>query len=271
MTLSAVIATHNRREILRKALVAYLNQIPSTPPLEVLVVDDGSSDGTAEMVAGLKDLGRMSIRYFRQEKRGAAAARNIGLREAVGEIILFTDDDILPADNLVAEHSLWHQKYPEPSVAVLGYMTWSPEVHPTPFMRWYGREGVVSDLRALEGQKELSCKYFYTGNISLKTEFLRENGPFDEDFKTYGWEDFELGYRLMKKGLRLKYNPQAIGYHYQHVKFEDACRRARRVVATRRILSQKEAGKYLAEWERRRDRELGRRVVMWFARCFSPL
>ena len=274
MELSAVVATHNRRDILRKAITAYQNQTPTTPQFEVLVVDDDSSDGTEEMVNRLMPTMNLSIRYFRQAKRGAAAARNVGIRESIGRIILFTDDDIVPAENLVAEHLLCHARHTEPQCAVLGHITWSPEVHPTPFMRWYGRNVVVT-FRDLKNACITDFRHFYTGNVSVKRDFLQEHGEFDEDFEGYGWEDLELGYRLTKAGMKLLYDPRAIGYHYQQIRFEDACRRAQRIAATRRTFEKKEAGRHFAQLEGQRNQALGRRLgkqmASWLVPLFSPL
>lgn len=271
MELTAIVPTHNRRETLRKSVEAYLNQTDRVPDFEILVVDDGSSDGTSETVAELIAAHPGRIRYLRQPNRGCAAARNRGIREAAGEIILFTDDDIIPAPQLVAEHWRWHQRHPEPGVAVLGAMPWSPEVEATPFMKWAASEGPLFDLRGVANPSGLDWRYFFPCNISLKTRFLRENGLFDEDFRTYGWEDTELGYRLSKHGLRVLYNPRAVGYHYRRLTFAEACRRAQQVVAARSLFEQKEAGKFVAQWQRNRDSQPARRLGRWLARWAVPL
>ena len=263
MRVSVVIPTHNRKETLQKAIQAYLSQAAPSD-FEILVVDDGSSDGTSQMVAGFRESGPIAVRYFRQEQRGPATARNLGIREAVGEVIIFSDDDIVPAPNLLSEHLAWHQKYPETSVAVLGYVTWSPEIETTPFMKWCGERGPLFAYAHLAGRTEVGPRFFYSCNISLKTQFLRDNGTFDEEFKSAAFEDTELGYRLAKCGMRLLYNPAAVGYHYQRFSVEDAWRRARRVAAARRIFDRKEASVIL-ESEARRNSSLTRRLGKWMA------
>jgi glycosyltransferase involved in cell wall biosynthesis len=268
MQLSVVIATFNRSAILRKSISAYRSQ--STLPSEILVVDDGSSDGTADAVSGLARSEPVKVRYFRQDNRGPGAARNVGIREAASPLILFTDDDIIPAANLVADHLTWHQQHPGPETALCGRVTWSPEIKVTPFMKWYGERALV-DYRGLGSGTRLDVHHFWSGHLSFKTDYLRQAGLYDEDFKNYGWEDFEFGYRLLKRGLQLFYNPLAVGYHHQSVTFLDACRRARKVDAALQLLEQKEAGGYLIEWKRRRDSELGRRLSMGLARWIVPV
>jgi GT2 family glycosyltransferase len=169
----------------------------------------------------------------------------VGIREAASELVLFTDDDIIPGPTLVAEHLDWHRRFPELSTAVLGQVTWDPDVDPTPFMKWYGSDGALFGFAHLAGRTEISYKYLYSCNLSLKTEFLRKYGTFDEDFKVAAYEDSELGYRLGKAGMRLFYKPEALAYHYQHVSFDDACRRAKKASAAEAVFRQKEAGLHL--------------------------
>jgi glycosyltransferase involved in cell wall biosynthesis len=268
--LSVIIPTYNRKDILRKTLAAYCSQSAPEEILEILVVDDGSTDGTDSVVAQSCEGSPIPIRYLRQDNRGAASARNHGIREARGEIVLFGDDDTIPAGNLVSEHLAWHRKYPEVSVAVLGHVSWSPDVHPTPFMKWVGLAGPLFGYHNLSRGTQVDADYFYSNNISLKVEFLRKNGIFDEDFPSCLYEDFELGYRLIRRGLRLLYNPDAVGYHYKNMSFADACRRAQLVAAAERVLQTKEAGVYLAEIVARRQRTLKFRMKKLLARWLTP-
>lgn len=179
-------------------------------------------------------------------------------------LVLFTDSDIIPNYNLVKDHLEWHNRNPQTSAAVLGYVTWSPEVKATPFMRWYG-ENAIFTYRMLRGQREADFRFFYTCNLSLKTEYLRSCGQFDEDFKTAAYEDLELGYRLSKKGLCLLYNPRALAYHHQFFSFEDACRKVFSNEGARRVFEQKEAGRYLGAERRKRVESAWFRVGTWMA------
>jgi len=241
--LTVVIATYNRCDTLKKAILAYQRQTELQAMREILVVDDGSSDATPAVVAELSQDSVVPIRYFRQENKGPAAARNVGIREAAADIILFTDDDIIPSKTLVAEHLKSHREFPQICEAVLGYMTWSPEVNATPFMKWFGTKGGLLDYSSLDGRTEAGEDHFYTGNISLKAEFLRQNDGFDEEFKSAAYEDIEFGYRLRKAGMRLLYNHKAFAYHEQFFSFADACRRCRKGAAAFEVFKQKEAGR----------------------------
>ena len=248
---SIIIPTFNRKEVLVKAIRAHLAQSAIDEIREMFVVDDGSTDGTDRAVSLLAAEAPFALRRLYQANRGQAAARNLGISQATGEIILFADDDIIPAVDLLAEHLRWHDRHSGPRVAVLGFVDWSPEVRPTPFMRWLGLDGPLFAYAHFAGKTEVDFRAFYTCNLSLKTALLRATGAFDEDFEGYGFEDAELGYRLQKNGMRLLYNRAAVAYHYKRVTFADACRRAQQVTRALRILEQKEAGKSLLELEAR--------------------
>lgn len=268
--LSVVIPTYNRKDTLRKTLAAYCSQSAPEEILEILVVDDGSTDGTDSVVAQSSVGSPIPIRYLRQDNRGIASARNHGIRETRGAIILFGDDDVIPTTNLVSEHVAWHRNYPEASVGVLGHVCWSPEVHPTPFMNWLGLDGVLFEYRVLSRGMQVGFAHCYFNNTSLKIGFLRETGTFDEDFRSYGYEDMELGYRLIKGGLRLLYNPDAVGYHYKYMSFADACRRAKVVAAASRFLETKEAGVVSARREAQKRARLASRLKRLCVRTLVP-
>jgi glycosyltransferase involved in cell wall biosynthesis len=246
-SLTIVIPTYNRRDILAKALEGYLAQSAPARIHELLVVDDGSTDDTESMVQEFGEKTPFPVRYLRQPNRGPAAARNFGIREAGSSLVLFTDSDIIPERGLVEQHVDWHRRNPEITVAVLGYVTWSPELGATPFMRWYGERGGLFKYHRLRGLVKAPFEFFYTCNLSLKTEFLRTFGQFDEDFKSAAFEDIELGYRLDKKGLQVMYNPTAVGYHYQFFSFASACHREQSKEPAGRIYLKKEAGKRALE------------------------
>jgi GT2 family glycosyltransferase len=137
-------------------------------------------------------------------------------------------------------------------------------------MQWFATGGPLLNLARCKDGADLDFRSFYTGNISLKTAFLREHGVFDEDFKGYGFEDTELGYRLEKGGLRLLYNSAAVGYHYKFMSFEDACRRAKVVAAARKLFESKEAGMVLARMEAQKKARLASRLKRLFARTLVP-
>jgi glycosyltransferase involved in cell wall biosynthesis len=256
---------------LLKALESYKDQTARAEILEVLVVDDGSTDGTGQAVAAFSQTSPITIRYLAKQNKGPAAARNYGIREAKGTLLLFADDDIIPRPTLVAEHIAWNRRYPADDFAILGHVSWSPEVHPTPFMEWMGLVGVLFGYSFLLPGKEVSFEYFYSCNLSVKREFLMKNGMFDENFQAAAFEDTELGYRLINKGLRVLYNPQAIGYHYKRLSYADVCRRQELVCAASVLFETTEAGRYLKDRaSRAKPITLKHRLKRAMARVITP-
>lgn len=257
-SLTVVIPTYNRAEVLRKALDGYKSQSAMEAIAELIVVDDGSTDHTQSLVEKATKDCTFPIRYIRQPNKGPAAARNAAIREARSQLILFSDSDIVPEYDLVSQHLKSHRENPANSSAVLGYVTWPPEPKPTPFMKWYGEKGPLFAYRRFRHGAQLSFLDFYTCNVSLKAAFLRDCGQFDEDFKTAAYEDIELAYRLSKSGLRLHFNRHALGYHHQFFAFSDACLKARANSVAARVFLSKEAGQAVLA------PRLRRRSFLWF-------
>ncbi|HWH56230.1 MAG TPA: glycosyltransferase family 2 protein [Terriglobales bacterium] len=271
--LSVVIPTHNRIAILQKTLAAYLDQTARNDILEILVIDDGSTDETSQVVPRLATSSAVPIRYLRQENSGPAAARNRGIREAQGEVVLFGDDDIIPVSRLVAEHLSWHARYTDPAIGVVGPAYWSPELPPTPLMRWWGLNGVRFEFPHMKVGQRLSWITGNFWNTSVKIRFLRENGGFDERFRYPMFEDSELSYRLATKGYQALFNPDAIGHHYKKVTFSDMCR-YRRIVATTPALEvycETEAGRYRNQALALRRKKWIYRVQKCLTRIVVPL
>jgi glycosyltransferase involved in cell wall biosynthesis len=196
MRISVIIPTYNRAEILSKTLRAYSEQTEDGPIFEALVIDDGSKDHTASVVRNWSSHSTLPVRYLWQENRGLAAARNHAIREAKGELLLFGDDDIIPSPKMVAEHLAWHREHPEKDVGVLGLVGWATEVNASPFMKWSGLYGPQFNFGYFKPGMQLDFRHTYFCNTSVKASFLAQHGVFSEEFRQYGWEDLELGYRL---------------------------------------------------------------------------
>ena len=273
-SLSVIIPTYNRESVLLKALEGYAAQASPQLIRELIVVDDGSTDSTESMVQDFSRRAPFPVRYLRQPNKGPAAARNLGIREARSPLLLFSDSDIIPAPDLIDQHIVWHQRNTELNSAVLGYVTWAPEIKATPFMRWYGERKIFWFFK-LRNKRTASFHFFYTCNVSVKTEFLKIHGQFDEEFKTAAYEDTELGYRLSKSGMQLLYNPAAIGYHYQFFSFQDACRKRLGNSAATQIFFRKEAGQHFLKEMQRNETgvlySMAKRLATVLAALLLPL
>ncbi|MGO8797263.1 MAG: glycosyltransferase family 2 protein [Candidatus Sulfotelmatobacter sp.] len=269
-SLTVVIPTYNREKVLAKALEAY--RVQSSPAFihELIVVDDGSTDGTEPRVREFAARAAFPVRYLRQPNQGPAAARNFGIRETRSALVLFTDSDILPGRDLVSQHIAWHQANPQMNAAVLGFVTWPKEIRATPFMRWYG-EHKLFFFDQLRRRKEADFRFFYTCNVSLKTEFIRTGGSFDEEFRSAAFEDTELGFRLSKRGMQLLYNPAAVAYHDQYFSFEEACRKSLSTAPAAQVFLRKEAGQQMERETQQRQSRISYAIASRIAAVVATL
>lgn len=206
MFLSVVIPTYNRKPILEKCLRAMESQvIRADGPIsgyEIVLVDDGSTDGTVEWIqAHTHELPH--LRLYEQSHEGAAIARNLGVHKAQGDTIIFIDSDLVVLESFLQHHA---------DALSLVYARGQQRVFT------YGR--VVNtcnfDHPTAEPFKvtDYSRAFFATGNVAIAKRWLLEAGLFDPQFTQYGWEDLELGVRLKNNGLSLIKCPEAVGYHW---------------------------------------------------------
>lgn len=210
---SVIVPTHNRREKLQRCLDALARQSVLPQEFEVIVVDDGSNDGTQAMLEARHD--PYPLRYYWQDQAGPGAARNRGIAEAAGEIVLFIGDDIYADRRLLEEHLLAHAADATRGAAMLGHIDWPPEVAPNAVMDYVcGDASLQFAYTRIPTMPVLDHRFFYTSNISLKRQFLVEAAvTFDPGFTRAAFEDAELAYRLIPHGLSIRYVPTARAVH----------------------------------------------------------
>jgi glycosyltransferase involved in cell wall biosynthesis len=210
---SIVVPTYNRCAAVEQALRSMAAQSHPPSAYEVVVADDGSDDGTREMVSALQVPYRLV--YAWQPNRGRCAARNLGLSRATGELILFLDGDMVAVPGLVAEHLRSHGE--RERVLVRGDIRLAPELQVSPYLR-HGLAASDHVGHLLDREGCLPFSQALTGNLSIKRRHLDEIGSFDESLDAgYAWDDVDLGYRAHLAGLRLLYNPAAQSYHHDWV------------------------------------------------------
>lgn len=215
---SVVVPTYNRRERLERVVDALFAQRTDVP-FEIVIVSDGSTDGTDTYLSTLQAPARggVSLHHAHQENMGPAAARNRGFEIARGEIVLFVDDDVVASDRLLDTHLEAHRRLGD-DVVVIGPMLDPIDHVMSPWVRWEQRM-LYKQYAAMDaGEYAATARQFYTGNASLRREHLVSVGGFDASFRRA--EDVELAYRLEDRGLRFIYDNRAIAYHYAERTFE---------------------------------------------------
>lgn len=214
LELSVVLPTYNRRTQLARVIEALGKQTLPADRFEVVVVSDGSADGTNEYLTTI--VTPFELVPVLQENQGVAAARNNGVARARADLILFIDDDVVPVPELMEEHL--KELGRDDEVVVLGPMLPPPDVKLSPWVMWEERMLEKQYRDMIEGRWAPTARQFYTGNTSLARRHILAAGGFDPNFRRA--EDVELAYRLKDMGLHFVFNPQAVGYHYAERSFE---------------------------------------------------
>jgi glycosyltransferase involved in cell wall biosynthesis len=197
--LTVVVATHNRRDRLRACLESLARQTEPAQSFEVVVVVDGSTDGTAEMLAALAPPFPLSI--VSQPKSGTSAARNAGAAQARGEILLFIDDDEEAAPTLVGAHRRAHGSAEK--LAGIGPIAIRLEPGADRFARILAEQWRKHTDRL--ASRELTYLDCYGGNCSVRRASFEEVGGFAPDLAREN--DFEFAYRLHRAGVSFRFVP----------------------------------------------------------------
>lgn len=219
---SIVIPTFERPDTLFRVLDA-LGRQESAPEFEVVVVDDGSRDQTPDRLREYRP--SYPFRTFRQRNAGPASARNRGVEEARGDLVLFLGDDTVPEPALVSVHARAHGEPRPVPVAVLGYTTWPRETRVSPFLHHINEYGLQFGYGLIADTEAVPFNFFYTSNISLPRRLLSDAGLFDTTFPHAAWEDIEIAYRLTTQGMKILFRPEAVARHYHDITFASFRRR----------------------------------------------
>lgn len=213
MRVSVVVATHNRAELLARALKALALQTHPSDAFEVVVVADGCSDGTEDLVRTFQQRAPMPVLLLSQRNAGPSRARNAGIAAATGEVVLFMDDDLEPAPEFVAAHAQWHARHSH--AAVIGRSVQDPARRRSEPM-WVAWDHAMLE-KQYRGWREGTRKppgphNFYTGNASVRRADALAIGGFDVEMRRQ--EDVDLACRLARAfPTAFIFEPAAVGYH----------------------------------------------------------
>ncbi|HVS08891.1 MAG TPA: glycosyltransferase [Planctomycetota bacterium] len=225
--LSVIVCTYQRCSTLERCLDAFEAQDAPTGSFELIVVDDGSTDGTRAMLDGRRF--RVPTRVVHRPNGGLSAARNSGLALASGELVLLVNDDTIATHGLVAAHLDAHRRLAGSKVAVLGTFEQPPAALDNALMRVAERTFLVFCYAGLDPSRVHDWNRFWTCNVSVPLAAVRTAGGFDEDFRHYGCEDTDLALRLDELGFRVHFEPSARAFHEHLLSFDDLARRNRTV------------------------------------------
>ena len=205
--ISICIATWNRKEDLQKIIELLEEQSIPMDLYEVIVVDSFSPDGTCKLVRNLQ-FKYHNLVYIEDSENVLAAKRNKGIKCARGEIIVFLDDDVYPDSHFIEAHLNANRN--NENIFYCGQIRFREEL--TKRSNYY----LFRDSQHLsekDNNKYLPFNKIVVMNLSFRKSFIDEVGLVNENFIGYGCEDTEFGYRILNRGFRLKYLPNALAYH----------------------------------------------------------
>ncbi|MBK9050652.1 MAG: glycosyltransferase [Chloroflexi bacterium] len=196
---SLILTTYNRPLLMRRALASAMAQ--TYPHLQIIVVDDGSTDETGAWLEALEE----QICVIRQENGGLAAARNRGIAAATGTFLTFLDDDDEIAPTKIARQVAYLQQHPEMGLVHCGYYRSDGSGH------WQDKIDSFPEEDSYE--QLLKGNFIWSGGPLLRRSWLENVGRFDESLPTC--EDWDLWLRLAQAGCGLAALPTPLGTYTQ--------------------------------------------------------
>jgi len=206
---SLIVPTYNRLPILRKCLAAIEKQTLSPDKFEVLVIDDGSTDGTGDFLHHYR--APFSFVHLRQSNSGTGAARRHGASEAKGDYLLLMNDDTICDPQVLEEHLRVHNRLQSQCWAVLGSFEYPSEAQRRALTYYFCVEPFMFPQVSMEDGCPYGYSQFITCNLSIRRDAVMDAGSFSSIYKLS--EDTELGLRLFEKGYRVLYHPAAHAWH----------------------------------------------------------
>ena len=223
--LSVLVPSHDRPRRVRRLLELLEHADIEPSRFEVIVVDDGSPEPLEPLLTGRE--WPFELRVLRQEQTGPGAARNRALEHARAELVLFLNDDAVPARTTLRRHIEAHRQSSEPR-AVLGTFRLASEHRRHSFGELSERDSLLFAQPRMKPGVLYHGLSFCTGNLSVEKRFVLEAGGFDTSFPFAGGEDSELGYRLEQRfGLQVAFQPEAECEHDHDLDVRQYARRQR--------------------------------------------
>ena len=205
-TVSVIIPTYNRKGLLREALNSLARQTYPSDHFEIIVVDDGSTDGTAQIAA---EAFPFALRYLWQSNQGDAEARNVGARQSQADFLVFLDDDILVEPGYLTH--LLHAHETRNNTIVAGTCNlWLAETSPFPPISHTSMDQDCPDTIT-----ELPFREIFSNNMSLRREAYFEIGMMQGlNFPGSSmWCDLDFCYRAYQQGFSFGRSTQAVCWH----------------------------------------------------------
>lgn len=234
MRISVIIPYYNREDLLLNTLKSFQLQTINKDEYEIVIIDDGSNENIDHKINALKLNINISYNYFqRNSKSCAALARNRGIEKSKGEILIFLDCDQIVSPNFLEEHLYPFDKFGNNNdILQFGLRKYMKRTIPY----FPGQQLITNKIDFGDDSRDYVFQIFshnmsilkskwhlvFSNNISTSKKVIDKFGGFDDNFRGWGLEDVELGYRLYKNGVKIVYNPNIEVIHqYHEYSFDD--------------------------------------------------
>ena len=235
ITASVVVTTYNKKHIVEKTLCALRLQTYPTDLYEVIISDDGSSDGIAGLFNDYAGF-FTNLFFVQQQHKGfrLASVRNNGIRLARNDVVVLLDGDVIPVPELIESHLRWFHL--SDNLATIGCIRYidASSLSPKQVLTSIDQVRALPDYPDVtNGRAKLDKRLaefadfkhhphpyncFHGGNVAFRRQHALDIGLFDEDFNgNWGYEDMEFGYRLWKGGRFLIAESAALGLHQERL------------------------------------------------------
>lgn len=223
--ISVIIPVYNQKKQLHTTLSKFAEQTYPKELFEVIVVDDGSSDINTEDIERFQIL-MCNVEVLRQENKGRAIARNNGIRHAKGDYIIFCDADRFPNQDFIKIFVEKIKQSDDKNVAYIGnpkdYFGQLSNVNDSNYCVKYSKESQyyrkISNIFSEDGTTNSGIAWaaFLVGNSCVSKKCIDEIGGFNELFNEWGFEHFELAFRMLQNGVKICNVPNNINFHIPH-------------------------------------------------------
>lgn len=203
MKISVIIPMYNARKTIRMTLEGLKQQ--TLKDFEIVVVDDGSTDGSAQVIQDFATQNSLSVKVVQQVNSGAGKARNAGVQNSSGDIVVFVDSDCIPPSN-------WLEAMTRPikddmAGCTCGYKVKNRESITARYVDYE----IARRHRKLVGKTTNAVGSY---SLSLLKEAFRKVGGFDTSYTSADAEDFDLAFRLNRAGYNIFFTGDTFVYHF---------------------------------------------------------
>lgn len=232
-SVDVVIPVYNQALPLELTLEGFARQTLPRSQFTLTIVDDGSTEQVKLIVQRFSGL--LPLRYMRLERSGRAAARNAGARAGSGDLLVFCDADRIPRTGFLASHLKRARQCGESIITGQVREMYVPDLANH---RMKARQQAIAErqdripqycqliYRLFDSEGNTSSPVAWaaalSGNLAVPRAVFEEVGGYDEDFREWGFEHFEFGYRGFRMGKPFRYEAEAINVHLAHARDRDA-------------------------------------------------